>query len=227
MISIWNFFQYRWTGLASALAVSGLVLAASSVTAAAKVIRAEIQTFPSSKTSGASNMEFGLIYSDTGLIPAHLVLYCQSFIDDTDWNGVAPQGPSECGRVDLQLRLTSVGLSLFLLNYSVNSPPTIQLHIDPETTPVRAVLGAYTGAKAAVGLAAGFRAVIFRNDASNVWATLGLTMVPVSNSSDRWYDDLNIGLDVSVPWLEVYLKTPTNLNQSIAKMLPSLGQNHL
>lgn len=164
------------------------VLLASTQAFADRVVRVEIRASPD-----ADATEFGLIYSNTGLIPANLELYCRAFEDEPGWDGTAPSEPKLCGRLDLQVRLSSIGLSAFLMKAQ---PLSVRLHVHPQTATLRSVLGTYVGAKALAGVAAGGRTMVLRNEESGVWATTGQAL---NASVDRGY-----GLDLSMPWFEVY-----------------------
>ena len=181
---------------------------------AEKVVSAVIQ--PNSDDKYVN--EFGLIYSSTGLIPAKLRLYCQQSVDEPDWDGVLPSDAKVCGQLDLQIRVQSVGLSLFFMNYSRNNPMSFHLHVNPDATPLRAILGVFAGAKAGFELAAGGSTMVLRNETSGVWATAVHGMVPSFASGKDVTNDFGVGLDLSVPWLEVYLKETTDLSKPIAAL---------
>jgi hypothetical protein len=185
---------------------------------AERVIRAEIQTLPPSQWTG----EFGLIYSNTGLIPGRLQLFCKDFIDEDEWNGMLPGDERLCGELPLQIRLSSVGLSAFFMNYSQANPLTVALHVDPEVTSLRSILGIYRGAKAGAGIVAGVRGMILRNSVSGVWATTEQTLSPGASGSADKHSSLDLGFDISFPWLEVYALAASEMNRPIATLKKQL-----
>lgn len=187
------------------LAATVMLLLSAQAASAARVIRAEIHSTPQ------STQEYGFIYASTGWIPARLELYCKDFIDEDSWNGTLPGDTKGCGGMDLQMRMKSVGLSAYFVE--AHKPLTISLYVDPDTTPLRSIVGVYVGAKLGVGIAAGARTAVLLNKASGALGVIGQALFPSGETLDS---PLDIGVDLSVPWLEVYLQQATDLSRPIS-----------
>lgn len=181
-------------------AIATLVLMFSLPSFALRVVGSEIMVNP----SGVDNSEYGVVYSNTGLLPARLQLYCQGFIDEASWDGTMPaEGRQPCGSLDLKIRLSSFGFSLFYINEHL--PFTFQIHGNPRDLPLRSVIGSFSGGKAGIGLTAGVRTLVLKNRDSGVWLTGG----QIVESTD-------VGIDLSVPNLEVYLVNPADLKRPLS-----------
>jgi hypothetical protein len=194
-------------------AILSLFVLTCSMAFASRVVDSQIQINPESLSH-----EYGVIYSNTGLIPAKLQLYCKRFVEEDSWDGTLPGDQSLCGSVDLQVRLSSLGLSLYYVNFDGRAPITIHLYGDPATVPIRAVLGSYIGARAGLGIAAGGNTMVMRNRYSGVWATTGQLVVPGRETPDSQLG-MDVGFDFSVPTLEVYLTQPGDLTRPLSSFV--------
>lgn len=168
---------------------------------ALRPVTAEIQINPAS--------EFGVVYSSTGYIPAKLQLYCKTFTDEASWDGTLPGDPKPCGTIDLQVRMSSLGLTAFY--FDEHQPLTIRIHANPVNLPLRNILGSYRGGKAGAGMSSGALTLVLRNDLSGLWATAG-----------QLVNGMDIGIDLSMPTLEVYLAKPGDLTRTLDSFVQSI-----
>lgn len=150
------------------------------------------------------NAEYGFLYSNTGILPAKLELLCA----DTD-------RPTHCGEINVHMQMKSYGVSAFWLNYTRKNPLLIHLHLDPKDAVLGDVLGLYIGGRAGGGLGLGARGMILVNADSGVLATTRQSLSPIGGK-DRENSGFNVGVDLSVPQLEISYDGKEDLTRTLS-----------
>lgn len=165
------------------------------------------------------NAEYGLIYSNTGELPARLELRCDSNATSGATNDVT-ENPKRvpCGGLDVRLQMHSYGLSAFLLDYTRHNPLVIKFHVKAENTLLGDILGSYIGGRAGGGIVFGGRAMVLVNSSSGVFATTGQSLSPVGDQTNG-NSGFHVGVDLSVPHIEILADPSVDGNQVLSNFL--------
>jgi hypothetical protein len=154
------------------------------------------------------NAEFGIVYSDTGDLPAQLRFLCA---DSTQ----ADAPLQTCGEVEVKIRTRTYGLSAFWLDYTRKNPLVIRLYVDPSEAKLRDVLGPYVGARAGGGLVLGARGMVMVNFLSGVFATTEQNLLPGSGPDHTGWG-VDVGFDLSVPVFEISYEGGDDVERPLA-----------